>query len=57
MVESFSREKSTHAPQKKGRKVDEKSCVTPAGTSNELVMSRINGKKKHNTPQFFVLPE
>ena len=30
MAESFSREKFRH------RKVDEKSCVTPAGTSNEL---------------------
>ena len=33
MAESFSREKLRHAPQKEG---DEKSCVTPAGTSNEL---------------------
>ena len=39
MAEPFSREKLRHAPQLK--KVDEKSCVTfscvtPAGTSNEL---------------------
>ena len=34
MAESFSRQKLRHAPQKEG--VDEKSCVTPAGTSNEL---------------------
>ena len=32
MAESFSREKLRHAR----RKVDEKSCVTPAGTSNKL---------------------
>ena len=33
MAESFSREKEgTH----RRRKVDEKSCATPAGTSNEL---------------------
>ena len=34
MAESFSREKLRYAPQKEG--VDEKSCVTPTGTSNEL---------------------
>ena len=33
MAESFSREKLRHDRRKK---VDEKSCVTPAGTSNEL---------------------
>ena len=43
MAESFSREKLRHAPSDeiktrstRERKVDEKSCVTPAGTSNEL---------------------
>ena len=43
MAGSFSREnEGTH----RRRKVDEKSCVTPAGTSNELdVQSRMNGKK------------
>ena len=34
MAESFSREKSRHAPQK--NPVRPSSCVTPAGTSNEL---------------------
>ena len=33
MAESFSRQKSRHAPQKEGGL---KICVTPAGTSNEL---------------------
>ena len=34
MAESFSREKLRHAPQKEGKKVDEKSCVTtPAGNN------------------------
>ena len=33
MAESFSREKLRHAPQ--NEHVDEKSCVTPVGTSNE----------------------
>ena len=39
MAESFSRQKSRHAPQKEGGlKIlcDLGSCVTPAGTSNEL---------------------
>ena len=39
MAESFSRQKSRHAPQKEGGlKIlcDLSSCVTPAGTSNEL---------------------
>ena len=40
MAESFSRQKSRHAPQKEGglKKImcDLSSCVTPAGTSNEL---------------------
>ena len=39
MAESFSREKLRHAPQKEGGweiLCDLSSCVTPAGTSNEL---------------------
>ena len=40
MAESFSREKLRHAPQKEGgsmrSSVRPSSCVTPAGTSNEL---------------------
>ena len=44
MAESFSREKLRHTPRRK--KVDEKSCVTPAGTSNEL---DVQNKWEENT--------
>ena len=50
MTESFSREKFKHEPEKE--KVDEKSCVTssscvtPAGTSNEL---DVQNKWEENT--------
>ena len=43
MAESFSREKLRHAPQKE----DEKSCVTPAGTSNELGVQNESEESTH----------
>ena len=46
MANSFSREKLRHAPQKK---VDEKSCVTPAGTSNEFDVQNEWEENTHNT--------
>ena len=53
MAESFSRQKSRHAPQKEGglkkKKIlcDLSSCVTPAGTSNELDVQ--NGWEENTT--------
>ena len=46
MAESFSREKLRQHHRKK---VDEKSCVTPAGTSNELDVQNEWEENTHNT--------
>ena len=44
MAESFSREN------RRRRKVDEKSCVTPAGTSNDFdVQNKLGRKHAHTT--------
>ena len=46
MAESFSREKLIDESKHRKGKVDEKSCVTPAGASTRLT-SRINGMATH----------
>ena len=51
MAESFFREKLKHAPQKE--KVDEKSCVTPTGTSNEL---DVQNEREENTQHTHIFP-
>ena len=48
MAESFSREKLRHAPQKGGWEILwPSSCVTPAGTSNELDVQNEWEEKTH----------
>ena len=49
MAESFSREKLKQKHRRR-RKVDEKSCVTPAGTSNDFdVQNKLGRKHTHKT--------
>ena len=48
MAKSFSREKLRQAPPQK--EVDEKSCVTPVGTSNDFdVQNKLGRKHTHTT--------